>query len=318
MRNAYEIFDYYREAVVLTEDDCADFLVLVQDLSAEAEGAMAVSGLSLALLERDWSKEKVLLLMKAFQLQTADIVRERIIVGIILLLVKHNAIVRLQIDMHDMIQDVLTDEPELSFTALCNIARTSQVKYLEQFNQKMTKDIMPLMNKVGSDEFYEVISKHQSEMERIARLNLDQNFLIFKSSYYTDFFRSRAANWFYPWTDEQLVNVPEDEREQLREMMRIWPLCDSDRYALLGMTNMLRDTLREQFQGDMLAQMADTTGHATIITNGYVQQLYRYFRLSSFTHGTPFDLVAYLRETWVYRLIVVGDKAKRAINELLA
>jgi hypothetical protein len=251
-------------------------------------------------------------------LQTADIVRERIIVGIILLLVKHNAIVRLQTDMHDMIQDVLTDEPELSFTALCNIARTSQVKYLEQFNQKMTKDIMPLMNKVGSDEFYEVISKHQSEMERIARLNLDQNFLIFKSSYYTDFFRSRAANWFYPWTDEQLVNVPEDEREQLREMMRIWPLCDSDRYALLGMTNMLRDTLREQFQGDMLAQMADTTGHATIITNGYVQQLYRYFRLSSFTHGTPFDLVAYLRETWVYRLIVVGDKAKRAINELLA
>lgn len=318
MRNAYEIFDYYREAVVLTEDDCADFLVLVQDLSAEAEGAMSVSGLSLALLERDWSKEKVLLLMKAFQLQTADIVRERIIVGIILLLVKHNAIVRLQTDMHDMIQDVLTDEPELSFTALCNIARTSQVKYLEQFNQKMTKDIMPLMNKVGSDEFYEVISKHQSEMERIARLNLDQNFLIFKSSYYTDFFRSRAANWFYPWTDEQLVNVPEDEREQLREMMRIWPLCDSDRYALLGMTNMLRDTLREQFQGDMLAQMADTTGHATIITNGYVQQLYRYFRLSSFTHGTPFDLVAYLRETWVYRLIVVGDKAKRAINELLA
>jgi hypothetical protein len=318
MRNAYEIFDYYREAVVLTEDDCADFLVLVQDLSAEAEGAMAVSGLSLAILERDWSKERVLLLMKAFQLQTADIVRERIIVGIILLLVKHNAIVRLQTDMHDMIQDVLTDEPELSFTALCNIARTSQVKYLEQFNQKMTKDIMPLMNKVGSDEFYEVISKHQSEMERIARLNLDQNFLIFKSSYYTDFFRSRAANWFYPWTDEQLVNVPEDEREQLREMMRIWPLCDSDRYALLGMTNMLRDTLREQFQGDMLAQMADTTGHATIITNGYVQQLYRYFRLSSFTHGTPFDLVAYLRETWVYRLIVVGDKAKRAINELLA
>lgn len=318
MRNAYEIFDYYRDAVVLTEDDCADFLVLVQDVSAEAEGAMAVSGLSLALLERDWSKERVLLLMKAFQLQTADIVRERIIVGIILLLVKHNAIVRLQTDMHDMIQDVLTDEPELSFTALCNIARTSQVKYLEQFNQKMTKDIMPLMNKVGSDEFYEVISKHQSEMERIARLNLDQNFLIFKSSYYTDFFRSRAANWFYPWTDEQLVNVPEDEREQLREMMRIWPLCDSDRYALLGMTNMLRDTLREQFQGDMLAQMADTTGHATIITNGYVQQLYRYFRLSSFTHGTPFDLVAYLRETWVYRLIVVGDKAKRAINELLA
>mgnify|MGYP006974658103 CR=1 FL=1 len=142
--------------------------------------------------------------------------------------------------------------------------------------------------------------------------------MIFKSSYYTDFFRSRAANWFYPWTDEQLVNVPEDEREQLREMMRIWPLCDSDRYALLGMTNMLRDTLREQFQGDMLAQMADTTGHATIITNGYVQQLYRYFRLSSFAKSKPFEAAHKLRDLLVYRLVVVGTKAQQTINQLLA
>ena len=54
-----------------------------------------------------------------------------------------------------------------------------------------------------------------------------------------------------------------------------------------------------------------------IVTNGYVQQMYRYFRLSSFTHGTPFDLVPYLRDTLVYRLVVVGENAKKTINELL-
>ena len=282
------------------------------------DGPMAVSGLSLSLLERDWSKEKVLLLMKAFSLTSSDMVRERIIVGLLLILMKYNTIVRENTDLLDTIQDVLTDEPELSFTALCNIARTSQVKHLEKFNQQMAKDIMPLMNQVGSDEFYDVIRKHQGEMERIARLHLDQNFLIFKTAYYTDFFRTSAANWFSPWNDEQLQNLPEEERGQLQEMIELWPMCDSDKYALLGMSHMIRNTLKGQLQGDMLSHMGDSLGHATIITNGYVQQLYRYFRLSSFTHGTPFELVPYLRDTLVYRLVVVGDNAKRTINELLS
>ena len=318
MRNAADIFDYYRDSVVLSEDDCADFLVLVQDTATPTDGAMAVSGLTLAMLERDWSKEKFLLLLKAFSFHSLDLVRERIIVGLILLLMKYNAMIRENTDLLDGIQDILTEEPELSFTALCNIARTSQVKHLEKFNQQMAKDIMPLMNQVGSDEFYDVIRKHQGEMERIAHLHLDQNFLIFKSAYYSEFFRSRAANWFYPWTDEQLVNAPENEREQLQDMLNLWPMCDSDKYALLGMSGMIRETLKNQIQGDMLSQVGDSIGHANIITNGYVQQLYRYFRLSSFTHGTPFELVPYLRDMLVYRLVVVGENAKKVINELIA
>jgi hypothetical protein len=142
--------------------------------------------------------------------------------------------------------------------------------------------------------------------------------LIFKSAYYSEFFRSRAANWFYPWTDEQLVNAPENEREQLQDMLNLWPMCDSDKYALLGMSGMIRETLKNQIQGDMLSQVGDSIGHANIITNGYVQQLYRYFRLSSFTHGTPFELVPYLRDMLVYRLVVVGENAKKVINELIA
>lgn len=318
MSKSNDIFDFYREAIVLTEDDCADFLVIVQDSLAPDDGAMAVSGITLALLERDWSKEKLLLLMKAFSLTTSDIVRERVIVGLLLSMMKFNTIVRNTTDLLDTIQDILTEEPELSFTALCNIARTAKVKQLEKFNQQMAKDIMPLMNQVGSDEFYDVIRKHQGEMERIARMHLDQNFLIFKTAYYTDFFRNAASHWFQPWRDEQLLNVSEDEREQLQEMIDLWPMCDSDKYALLGMSDVIRDTLRGQLQGDMLAQMGDSIGHANIVTNGYVQQLYRYFRLSSFTSSTPFDLVPYLRDTLVYRLIVVGENAKRAINEFLS
>ena len=93
-------------------------------------------------------------------------------------------------------------------------------------------------------------------------------------------------------------------------------MCDSDKYALLGMSSMIRDTLKGQLQGDLRAQM-DALGHTEIVTNGYIQQLYRYFRLSAFTQSTPFDLVGYLRDTIVYRLVVVGERAKQVINELL-
>lgn len=317
MTSACDIFDIYRETLLLKEEDCADFLVLVQDMNAPIDGAMAVAGLTLSLLENQWSKERMLLLMKAYACAGNEMVRERVIVGLLMAMMKYSAIMREDDLLLDAAQDILTNDPELCYTALCNIARTAQVKRLEKFNQEMTKEIMPLMNQVGSDEFYNVIRKHQGEMERIAHMHLDQNFLIFKTAYQTPFFRERAAHWLLPWDDKQWMNVAEDEREQLSNMVAAWPMCDSDKYALIGMSSVIRDALRGQLQTDVLHQMGDTLGNATIVTNGYVQQLYRYFRLSSFTHSTPFDLVAYMRDTLVYRLVVVGERARQTINELL-
>ena len=316
MDKSCDIFDLYRENVVWTEDDAADFLVYVQDVASSIDGAMAVSGLTLSLLEGQWSAERMLLLMKAYTTASCDMIRERAIVGLLMNMMKYSSVLREQYDLLDKTQEILTDDPELCFTALCNIARTAQVKHLEHFNQELAKEIMPLMNQVGSDEFYDVIRKHQGEMNRIATMHLDQNFLIFKGSYQTAFFRQRAAHWLLPWDDVQLLNVPEEEREQLQGLLDLWPMCDSDKYALLGMSSMIRDTLKGQLQGDLMAQM-DTLGHANIVTNGYVQQLYRYFRLSSFTQSTPFDLVNYMRDTIVYRLVVVGERAKQAINQIL-
>jgi hypothetical protein len=277
---------------------------------------MAVAGLTLSLLEGQWSAERMLLLIKAYPQACSDMIRERAIVGLLMCMMKYSAVLREQYDLLDRIQEILTDDPELCFTALCNIARTAQVKHLEKFNQELAKEIMPLMNQVGSDEFYDVIRKHQSDMERIARMHLDQNFLIFKNSYQIPFFRERIANWFLPWDDDQLQNVQEEEREQLQGILDLWPMCDSDKYALIGMSSMIRNTLKGQLQGDLMGHM-DALGHADIVTNGYVQQLYRYFRLSSFTNSTPFDLVNYLRDTIVYRLVVIGERAKRAINDIL-
>lgn len=317
MQKACEIYDLYRADRVLSEDDRADFIVMMQDRNHPVDAMMAVSGLTIALIEYAWSKERFALLLQGYYESSVMMVRERIFVGLLLAMIKNNSSIREAEDLWDTIQDVLTGDAEMSFTALCNIARTSQVKYLEQFNKNITKDLLPLMDQVGSDEFYDAIRKHQSEMERIALMSLDQNFLIFKDAYNTSFFQDTEAHWFLPWDEDQLLNVDEDNREDVERLIARWPMCDSDKYAMIHVSQMLLRTLKGHFGGDMLNSIGDSMGPMNIMTNSYVQQLYRYFRLSKYSRVNPLELVAYLREMWVFRLVVVGEKARKVIGELL-
>lgn len=326
MQNACDIFDLFRDLDSVSIESRADFLAIVQDVDNEEDGAMAVSGLTLSLLEKEWNSSYFQWLLDAYlkyAQSLSDMVVERLIVGMILVMVRHSVAIRDNQELLESVQDVFTDVPELAFTAICNIARTSQIKKLEAFNHQMTKELMPLMDKVGSDEFFDVIRKYQEDLNHIAKLQLDQNFLIFKTTYNVPFFTSRAANWFLPWSEKQLQNVVEEDREQLQDILDIWPMCDSDKYALLSVSPMLRNSLREQLQVDMLHQVGENIGMSLLITNGYVQQMYRYFRLSSFRLAavdkcSPFDVVPHLRDTLVYRLLVVGDRAHNTINELLS
>jgi hypothetical protein len=215
------------------------------------------------------------------------------------------------------LQEILTFAPELSYTALCNIARTTQIKRMEQFNMQLTQELMPLMKDRHSNEFYDIIRSRQSEMEHIAQMHLDQNFLIFREFYTTPFFRSDASNWLLPWNDKALLNVDEDDRDALEGLMQLWPLCDSDKYALCQAYRSFKGVIQSQLSIDSLKEVGIDMPNNHIVTNGYVQQLYRFFRLSSHTKAKPFDIAQNMRDLMVYRLIVVGERAKQSINELL-
>jgi hypothetical protein len=213
---------------------------------------------------------------------------------------------------------VLTFAPELSYTALTNIARTTQVKHLEQFNKQLAQELMPLMNDRHSNEFYDIVRSRQSEMEHIAKKHLDQNFLIFRELYYTPFFRNSAANWLLPWDDKALLGIKEEDREDVSALMQMWPLCDSDKYALCHMYTAFKGLIQSQLSVDSLREVGLDMPNNQIVTNGYVQQLYRFFRLSSHSQANPFELAHRMRDMMVYRLVVVGERAKQTINDLLA
>ena len=243
---------------------------------------------------------------------------ERVVVGLLLVMIQHDTAIRRNRLLLGEIQEVLTYAPELSFTALSNIARTTQIKRMEHFNAQLTKELLPLMNNRESNEFYDIIRSRQSEMEHIAHMQLDQNFLIFREFYHTPFFRQQAANWFLPWTEDAILNIPEDDRDEVDSLIQMWPMCDSDKYALCHMYPSFKAVIKSQLSVDSLREVGLDMPGKNIITNGYVQQLYRYFRLSSFAHAKPFELASKLRELLVYRLVVVGEQAQQAINQLLA
>ena len=315
--SANEIFDYYRSATSFSQDDVADFYVYTQDSVHPTDGLMAIAGLTINLLENPWNQDHLMLLITCCDGISPEGF-ERVVIGLLLAMMQHDTYIRRDRNLLGEIQEVLTYAPELSFTALSNIARTTQMKRMEQFNAQLTKELLPLMNDRASNEFYDIIRSRQSEMEHIAKMHLDQNFLLFREFYSTPFFRAQAANWLLPWTDEALLGIDEEDRNEVESLMQLWPLCDSDKYALCHMYKSFKQMIKSQLSVDSLREVGMDMQGKTIVTNGYIQQLYRFFRLSSFAKTKPFDLANKLRELLVYRLVVVGNQAQQSISQLLA
>lgn len=312
-----EIFEYYRLHPSFSEEDVADFYVYTQDTAHPTDGLMAIAGLTINLIENQWNKDNLMLLITCCDGISPEGF-ERVIVGLLLVMIQHDQYIRRDKNLLGEIQEVLTYAPELSFTALCNIARTTQIKRMEQFNAQLTKELLPLMDHKESNEFYDIIRSRQSEMEHIAKMQLDQNFLIFKEFYHTAFFREQAANWLLPWQEKSLLNIEEDDRIEIESLMNLWPMCDSDKYALCQMYKSFKLLIKSQLSVDSLQEVGIDLQSKTIVTNAYVQQLYRYFRLSSFAKSKPFEAAYKLRDLLVFRLVVVGTRAQHSINELLA
>ena len=310
------IFDNYRLLESLSHEDEADFRVYLQDPDNLEDGLMAVSGLTLNLLENHWSENKLMTILTSCD-GIAPEMFERILVGVLLIMIRYDREIRHNQALLEDLQEILTFAPELSYTALCNIARTTQVTHIEEFNQQLTKELLPLMQERHSNEFYDIIRSRQNEMEHIAKMHLDQNFLIFREFYNTPFFRNDASNWLLPWNDDALLAISEEDRDEVYGLMQMWPLCDSDKYALCHMYEAFKGVIKSQLSVDSLREVGLDLHNGSIVTNGYVQQLYRFFRLSSHTQANPFELAHRLRDFLVYRLVVVGDRAKESINQLL-
>ena len=115
-----EIFEYYRLHPSFSEEDVADFYVYTQDAATPTDGLMAIAGLTVNLIENPWSRDNLMLLITCCDGISPEGF-ERVIVGLLLVMIQHDQYIRRDKNLLGEIQEVLTYAPELSFTALCNI-----------------------------------------------------------------------------------------------------------------------------------------------------------------------------------------------------
>ena len=91
--SANEIFDLYRTNTIFSQDDVADFYVYTQDTTNPTDGLMAIAGLTINLIDNQWNKDNLMLLItccdgispKGF---------ERVVIGLLLVMIQHDTYIR--------------------------------------------------------------------------------------------------------------------------------------------------------------------------------------------------------------------------------
>ena len=321
---ATEVFDYYRTSEPLTLADTNNFTQFVEDKNHPTRGCMAVSGLTVSLLENAFNEDKFRLLLTASVGDLPVDVEDRALVGVMLAMIVHDKSVRISSDLLDDVVDVITYDADVSLETLCAIARTTQVERIEKCNQQLTTEILPFLQKRPSDlsnrqpdKFLDILKKHQEYIKRISTHHFDQNFVFFKDAYNIPFFRNSAANWFLPFDESVLNKLSDSDIDLFTTLAERLRICDSDKYAAVKMLKSLARFAEGMNFSEMLTQHEEESW-GYLDTSGYVEQAYRFFRLSPFAKTSPFDAVKDLRDTLLYRLVVVGEEARGLITEYLA
>lgn len=312
--NAREIFEYYSSARVLSSEGRLDFVSWVQDAPDTMKGSMAVAGISLSMIEHGWDEDKVRLLASVVNADNVLRIRQRAMAGLLLVLMNNDGWVRRAVDtpLMEDVQDAFAVDPSLALATLLSLLRTDKVDWVESAEMALSREMIPLLQAGKQEEANAVVERHKDEIMRVEKLQLDRTFLLFKRFYDSPFFRECAANWLLPWDDRALQNADADDRAALQHLFSAVKMCDSDRYAFL--CSPLRQAVSQipaAGLSGMSSERPSGKKGSKFETDNYIQQLYRYFRLSSFTQVRPFEGVKNLRDTLVYRLVVVGEAAQR-------
>ena len=82
-----EIFEYYRNHTTFSQEDVADFYVYTQDTIHPTDGLMAIAGLTINLLENQWSEDHLMLLITCCDGISPEGF-ERVVVGLLLVMIQ--------------------------------------------------------------------------------------------------------------------------------------------------------------------------------------------------------------------------------------
>lgn len=319
----------------LEEWDYDSLLGLVKDEEMEDEALMGISGLTLNLL-RSFSPPGIICLMHAAEEQYALCIRERAWIGLLLVLLQHDEHLPFFPEIQETLSDLTSIEDGRVFacTALTCIVRTLGVDVAGESYRALQEQLKPLVNKMlpnlsktdvvipeqldpddpMQSEMSEVLDKHRREMMRLYDARLDTYFAMFSDMYTSSFFQE-PYRWWLPFAPDYL---PENFKgaERFLKLMPMDDMCDSDRYAFITTISQF-GTINGQAADDVLP-MSEEREQAVgehMLTNDYVCQAYRFFRLNPWHIASPFDTLSSLSKTTVFHLLAPSAVEKGIVAE---
>lgn len=154
----------------------------------------------------------------------------------------------------------------------------------------------------GREDKMEAVEKTMSQMMDMQKAGIDIYYGGFSQMKRFHFFY-QLSNWFCPYTPEhpELKDVfrKMGDEKFLDNVLENGPFCDSDKYSfVLGIASVidrLPQNIREAIgRSDVLGATVTTgqSGDAAFVRRSYLQDLYRFFRLSQYKadFANPFDM----------------------------
>ena len=287
-----DLFDIFRKSEIIEVEDLADYQVALLDTEEPMQAAGAVTALTLYQLEHGYDRGRFQMIQWAMSTRCADIIQARAIVGLLL---------------------------------ICARQKIRDPWVLEQM-----ADVLSYHNEFAYEAWIAILQSTKPEQ-------YDPNFEVVKALYDTQLFANHP-NMYFELFDRGVVEELDDFEWKLAEMFfKTMNLCDSDMFAIMlllkqympAIANQLKeedidldalDNVDIKFQQMMMISNGKSQlqplGEELTETENYVQQLYRFMKLSKSTPLRVSDSMAALRNTMIDRMIAVGIERQKELENL--
>lgn len=319
-RTGSELFNYMFVSARATEKDEAGYTSFInhEDVPVR-EKLLFISALTLNLFHR-FDGRKLCVLMNACQSQEISI-RQRAIVGLIIVLQMHDVRWQLYPECHFKL-DALAEDEAFRRSVLAVIKQLIRSRETEEISRKLTEEIIPEMMKfnslagkklnmqdlMGETDFAEKNPDWQKELENSGLANKLQEYSslqmegadVFHSTFSSlkNFpFFGELSNWFLPFDVQYSELQPLfSDKDGLNALLQTAVLnsshmCNSDKYSFVFSLMQIPPSQRQMMAGrfgeeaDQLKEMqkdAESLNSKVgeeAISNQYIQDLYRFFKL---------------------------------------
>ncbi len=278
--------------------------------------SLSVAALTLALKEY-FDKEKLLLLFDAYEVEEEEI-RQRALVGILLILYQYDKRLYLYPEIQHRLQH-LAETPSFIKNINTIIRQFILTKETEKISKHISEDLMPemmkispelskkinlsdLMDDTGTEDKnpeWQNILEEAGLTDKIQEINnlqmegADVMHSSFSNLKMYPFFYD-MSNWFLPFTTRHsfLKNIQEEGMDDILNIFsQLGYMCNSDKYSLYFTVLQMPAPYRKMMSSQMFAEAAEMIKQQNedqlvpqdkqqeIISNQYIHDLYRFYKV---------------------------------------